>query len=93
VSTPSKGFSIALALISVIATPVLWFVQFVAMWLEATGATVVVVLLGASTLVLPYLAFSKGRSAGSRVAQVIGGLVGGVALIVQVLALNEQLFL
>jgi hypothetical protein len=43
--------------------------------------------------VLPYLAFSKGRSAGSRVAQVIGGLVGGVALIVQVLALNEQLFL
>ncbi len=75
---------IVLGLSSIVATPVLWFVQFVAMWLDSIVAAGVVLLIGASTFILPGLAFMKGRTAGARVPQVIGGFMGAIALIFQV---------
>lgn len=83
--TPHReSTGLLLAISSIVATPALWFVQFVAMWLELSVAAVVVLLIGASSFVLPFLAFRTGRAAGAKVPQLIGGLVGAVALVAQV---------
>lgn len=80
----NKRSPIVLGLSSIVATPVLWFVQFVAMWLDSIVAAVLVLLIGASTFIMPGLAFMKGRTAGASLPQVIGGFMSAIALIFQV---------
>jgi uncharacterized membrane protein len=75
---------LVLAIISVVSTPFLWFVQFFGMWMEGAIGSVVVIVAGALTLVLPVSAFATGRKAKTKAAQIIGGIVGAICLAWQV---------
>ena len=75
---------LVLAIISVVTTPFLWFVQFFGMWMEGTIGSVVVLVTGALTLVLPVSAFAAGRRAKTKAPQIIGGIVGVICVAWQV---------
>jgi len=72
-SSPSTRVPYVLAIGSILATPFLLFAQFFAAWID--NGEVLVLLFGASSLVLPILAFVKGRRAGTTFPQVIGGIL------------------
>ena len=80
-SSPSTRVPYVLAIGSILATPFLLFAQFFAAWTD--DGEVLVLLFGASTLVLPVLAFVKGRRARTKAPQIIGGVVGGLLLALQ----------
>jgi hypothetical protein len=75
---------LVLAIISVVTTPVLWFIQFFGMWMEGAIGSVVVIVTGALTLVLPVSAFATGSKAKTKAPQIIGGIVGAICLAWQV---------
>jgi hypothetical protein len=83
-TTSRSPIPLVLAISSVVSTPFLWFVQFFGMWMEGAIGSVVVLVTGALTLVLPLSAFAAGRKANTKVPQIIGGIVGVICVAMQV---------
>ena len=83
--TSSKSWApLALAISSVVLTPVLWFIQFFGMWMDGIPGAVVVLVTGALTLLLPAWAFIGGKKAQAKGPQIAGGIVGAICLAWQI---------
>ena len=83
-TTSRSPIPLVLAISSVVSTPFLWFVQFFGMWMEGAIGSVVVLVTGALTLVLPFSAFAAGRKANTKAPQIIGGIIGVICVAMQV---------